>query len=105
MDRSKEDQAMVGKLSDAERAALAGTLTHWTVTEGGDAIKRAFRFHDFSEAWAFMTRVALAAEKQDHHPSWSNTWNQVEITLSTHDAGGLTGKDVTLARAIDVIAG
>ena len=61
------------------------------------------RFADFSEAWGFMNRVALLAEKLDHHPEWSNVWNTVRITLSTHDAGGLTDKDITLARAIDAL--
>ena len=61
------------------------------------------RFKDFSEAWGFMSRVALLAEKQDHHPEWFNVWNRVEITLSTHDAGGLSARDVALARAIDAL--
>jgi 4a-hydroxytetrahydrobiopterin dehydratase len=88
-------------LTDAERAALATTLPGWTPRDGGKAIHRGFKFKDFSEAWGFMARVALAAEQQGHHPDWSNVWNRVDITLSTHDAGGLTGNDVTLAKAID----
>lgn len=75
----------------------------WTPDAGAASIHRTFRFQDFSEAWAFMTRVALLAESQNHHPNWSNVWNTVEIALSTHDAGGLTGKDVTLARSIDAL--
>ncbi len=96
---------MVTKLDPAERAALARDLPGWALVEGRDAITHGFRFADFSEAWAFMSRVALLAEKHDHHPEWSNVWNRVEITLSTHDAGGLSARDVTLAKAIDAIAG
>jgi 4a-hydroxytetrahydrobiopterin dehydratase len=96
--------AMVEKLSAAERAGLAEALPAWKLVEGRDAITRSFRFKDFSEAWGFMARVALLAEAQDHHPEWFNVWNRVEITLSTHDAGGLSARDVRLAKAIDAIA-
>lgn len=96
---------MVTKLDLAERAALARDLPGWTLVEGRDAITRSFRFADFNAAWGFMSRVALLAEKQDHHPEWSNVWNRVEITLSTHDAGGLSARDVALAKAIDAVAG
>jgi 4a-hydroxytetrahydrobiopterin dehydratase len=96
--------AMVEKLSAAERAGLAEALPAWKLVEGRDAITRSFRFKDFSEAWGFMARVALIAEAQDHHPEWFNVWNRVEITLSTHDAGGLSARDVRLAKAIDAIA-
>ena len=92
---------MVEKLDAAGRAALARDLPGWAMVDGRDAIARTFRFKDFSEAWGFMSRVALLAEKQDHHPEWFNVWNRVEITLSTHDAGGLSVRDVALARAID----
>jgi 4a-hydroxytetrahydrobiopterin dehydratase len=92
---------MIPKLDDKARAELPGTLPLWQVTEGQDAIRRAFRFRDFNEAWGFMSRVALLAERHDHHPDWSNVWNRVEITLSTHDAGGLSARDVALAQAID----
>ncbi|MBM3593053.1 MAG: 4a-hydroxytetrahydrobiopterin dehydratase [Alphaproteobacteria bacterium] len=92
---------MVEKLNATERAALAVTLPAWKRVDGRDAITRAFRFKDFSEAWGFMARVALLAEAQDHHPEWFNVWNRVEITLSTHDAGGLSARDVRLAQAID----
>ncbi len=85
--------------SDADIAAL----THWTRSDDGIWIRRSFRFRDFSEAWGFMTRVALLAERMDHHPNWSNVWNTVEIALSTHDSGGLTAKDVALAKAIDAL--
>lgn len=95
---------MVEKLSAAERAGLAEALPAWRLVEGRDAITRSLRFKDFSEAWGFMARVALLAEAQDHHPEWFNVWNRVEITLSTHDAGGLSARDVRLAKAIDAIA-
>jgi 4a-hydroxytetrahydrobiopterin dehydratase len=94
---------MVAKLSAEERAGLGQVLPAWSLVEGRDAIRREFRFRDFSEAWAFMSRVALLAEKHDHHPEWFNVWNRVEIVLSTHDAGGLSMRDVTLARAIDAL--
>ena len=96
---------MVATLTEAERAALPDSLPGWTPVAGRDAITRSFRFADFSAAWGFMARVALLAEKQDHHPEWFNVWNRVEITLSTHDAGGLSARDVTLARAIDRLVG
>jgi len=96
---------MPTRLTDAERAALATTLPAWAQRDDGLAIHRTFRFKDFSEAWGFMARVALLAEQLGHHPDWSNAWNKVEITLSTHDAGGLTGNDVTLAKAIDGLLG
>lgn len=94
---------MPGKLSQDDRAALPHTLPQWRVTDGRDAIRREFRFRDFSEAFGFMARVALLAEQHNHHPEWFNVWNLVRIELSTHDAGGLTGKDVALARAIDAL--
>ncbi len=90
---------MVAKLTEAEHAALHTALPRWTVKPA--AIHRGVTFKDFSEAWGFMARVALLAEKHDHHPEWSNVWNKVDITLSTHDAGGLSQKDVDLAQAID----
>jgi 4a-hydroxytetrahydrobiopterin dehydratase len=95
---------MMVTLTAAERAALPETLPNWRLVDGRDAIKRSFRFADFSTAWAFMARVALLAEKQDHHPEWSNVWNKVDIILSTHDASGLSARDVKLAAAIDTIA-
>jgi 4a-hydroxytetrahydrobiopterin dehydratase len=91
---------MIPRLSEAERAALSTTLPGWTLVAGRDAITQSFAFADFSAAWGFMSRVALLAEAQGHHPEWSNVWNQVQITLTTHDAGGLSAKDVALARAI-----
>ena len=92
---------MVETLDAAARAALAAELPDWRPVAGRDAIRREFRFRDFSEAWGFMARVALLAEAQDHHPEWSNVWNRVEILLTTHDAGGLSARDLRLARAID----
>lgn len=92
------------RLTDDERSAALAALPGWAPVEGREAIARTFRFRDFSEAWAFMSRVALLAEKHDHHPEWSNVWNRVEIVLTTHDAGGLSARDVALARAIDAIA-
>ncbi|MFT3966997.1 MAG: 4a-hydroxytetrahydrobiopterin dehydratase [Sphingobium sp.] len=92
---------MAGLLNEEDRAALLAELTGWAEADGGKAIRRGFTFADFPEAFAFMTRVALLAEKADHHPDWSNSWNRVDITLSSHDAGGLTQRDAKLARAID----
>lgn len=94
---------MVARLDEAARAGLAAALPGWRLVEGRDAIRREFRFRDFSEAWGFMSRAALLAEKQDHHPEWFNVWNRVEVTLTTHDAGGLSERDVVLARAMDVL--
>ena len=91
----------IRQLDEQDIAALATTLPAWSVTNG--QLRRSFRFADFSAAWAFMARVALLAEKQDHHPEWSNVYNRVEIALTTHDAGGLTARDVTLAQAIDAL--
>lgn len=92
-------------LSDRERGAALETLPGWTYHPAERAIRREFRFADFGEAFAFMTRCAIAAEKADHHPDWSNSWNKVSVSLSTHSAGGVTAKDLALARAIDGFAG
>jgi 4a-hydroxytetrahydrobiopterin dehydratase len=93
------------KLSGQARVdALAG-LKGWTAVAGRDAIARKFTFRDFNEAFGFMARVALVAEKMDHHPEWSNVYKTVEVTLSTHDAGGLTELDVKLAKEMDRLAG
>ena len=94
---------MVERLSEAQRGALADLLPEWRAVEGRDAIRREFRFPDFNAAWGFMCRVALLAEKMDHHPEWTNVFNRVEIVLSTHDAGGVSRRDVALAQAIDAI--
>lgn len=93
----------IERLTPAARDDLATTLPGWSVPPGQDAIRREFTFKDFSAAWGFMARVALVAERQDHHPEWSNTYNRVAITLTTHDAGGLSSRDVLLAQAIDKI--
>lgn len=96
---------MVEKLSgEARRAALA-ELHGWQETDGRDAISRTFRFKTFNAAFAFMTRTALMAEKMDHHPEWFNVYNRVEVTLTTHEAGGVTERDVRLARFMDKAAG
>lgn len=94
----------IAKLPDSERAALPAKLPSWCLVAGRDAIERTLKLADFNAAFGFMTRVALVAEKLDHHPEWSNVWNRVTITLTTHDAGGLSGRDVALAEAIDRIA-
>ena len=90
-------------LNPEERDAALANLAEWHLREDGLAITRRFKFADFSAAFAFMTRVALLAEKSDHHPDWSNVWNRVEITLTTHDAGGLSRRDVAMAGAIDAL--
>ncbi|WP_417307472.1 4a-hydroxytetrahydrobiopterin dehydratase [Devosia sp.] len=92
---------MSGALTPAARDAALARLNGWIYDGKADAISHDFRFKSFSEAFGFMSRVALLAEKADHHPDWSNVYNKVRITLSTHDAGGLTEKDVALAEAID----
>jgi 4a-hydroxytetrahydrobiopterin dehydratase len=88
-------------LTDEERGAVLAALRDWRWDEARRGIARSFRFRDFSEAFAFMTRVAMAAEQADHHPEWTNVWNRVEILLTTHSAGGLTQKDVALAKRIE----
>jgi 4a-hydroxytetrahydrobiopterin dehydratase len=85
-------------LSDTERDEALRALEGWSWDAEAKAIRRTFHFRNFSEAFAFMTRVALAAEKADHHPDWSNSWNRVDVALSTHSEGGVTAKDVDLAR-------
>ncbi|MXO72779.1 4a-hydroxytetrahydrobiopterin dehydratase [Alteraurantiacibacter buctensis] len=94
----------VAELTVEERAAALAELPLWNLREDGAAITRQFRFKDFAQAWAFMGKVAALAEAQDHHPEWSNVYNRVEITLTTHDAGGLSARDVRLAKAVDAIA-
>jgi 4a-hydroxytetrahydrobiopterin dehydratase len=91
-------------LSEEERREALQGLPGWRYDEAERAIRRDFLFADFGEAFAFMARVALAAEKADHHPDWSNSWNKVAVALSTHSEGGVTGKDVALARAMDGFA-
>lgn len=93
-------EAMTMEEANTAVAALSG----WSLSDDGKAISRDVKFRNFTEAFAFMTRVALHAEKMDHHPEWSNVYNRVSITLSTHDVGGLTDKDVALARKVDAAA-
>jgi 4a-hydroxytetrahydrobiopterin dehydratase len=101
----KEKEAPMQKLTNKEREAALATIPDWRPVEGRDAISRSLNFKDFSAAWGFMSRVALAAQAMDHHPEWSNIFNRVDIVLSTHDAGGLTDRDIALARRIDAVAG
>ena len=92
---------MPAKLTgDARKEALA-TLAGWSEVAGRDAISKKFTFKDFNQAFGFMTRAALVAEKMDHHPEWFNVYNRVDVTLSTHDAGGVTDKDIAMAKAMD----
>ena len=90
----------IARLTDAERDAALASLPGWALREDGLAITRSFKFADFTEAFGFMARVALQAEKADHHPEWCNVYNRVDITLTTHDAGGLSTRDVALAGVI-----
>ncbi len=94
---------MIEQLDENERAAALDALGEWDYDEARDAITRQFMFADFVEAFGFMTRVAILAEKADHHPEWSNVYNWVEVLLTTHDAGGLSTRDVALAKAIDAL--
>ncbi|MDY7097776.1 MAG: 4a-hydroxytetrahydrobiopterin dehydratase [Pseudomonadota bacterium] len=91
----------IPELSDADREDLLKRHPEWELTREGKAIQRTFQFGDFSEAWGFMSRVALLADNHDHHPEWFNVYAKVEITLTTHDAGGLSTRDAAMARAID----
>jgi 4a-hydroxytetrahydrobiopterin dehydratase len=93
----------VPQLTEAERDEALAALPAWRLREDGLAIERELKFADFNEAFGFMTRVALLADKHDHHPEWSNVYNRVAITLTTHDAGGLSARDVKMARAIDAL--
>lgn len=95
---------MATKLQPSEREAALGELNGWSLVEGRDAIKREFRFRNFSQAFAFMTRTALKAEKLDHHPEWFNVYNRVEVILTTHDCDGLSELDIKLAKYMDSIA-
>jgi 4a-hydroxytetrahydrobiopterin dehydratase len=95
---------MAERLDPAARAAALATLPRWAEVEARDAIARRFTFGDFNEAFGWMTRVALLAEKMDHHPEWSNVHRTVDVTLYTHDAGGLSELDIAMARAMDAMA-
>jgi 4a-hydroxytetrahydrobiopterin dehydratase len=96
---------MTQKLAAGERRSALAGLSGWNEVEGRDAISKKFTFKDFNQAFGFMTRAALVAEKMDHHPEWFNVYKTVEVTLSTHDAGGVTKLDVQLAQAMDKLAG
>jgi 4a-hydroxytetrahydrobiopterin dehydratase len=91
----------IAELTQGECDALLAAHPDWALSREGKAIERQFRFKDFSEAWGFMNRVALLAEQHDHHPEWFNVYNRVEITLTTHDAGGLSARDVKMIEAIE----
>jgi 4a-hydroxytetrahydrobiopterin dehydratase len=95
---------MSGKLSTEARARFFADHPGWIAVEGRDAAAKTFKFDDFNAAFGFMTRVAIAADKADHHPEWSNVYNKVDITLATHDAGGLSERDVALADFIEKAA-
>jgi 4a-hydroxytetrahydrobiopterin dehydratase len=102
---SREMNDMAEKLSGAARSAALQELTGWSEVSGRDAFAKTFSFKDFNEAFGFMARVALVAEKSDHHPEWRNVYKTVEVVLSTHDADGVTRLDVDLAKAMNRIAG
>ena len=91
-------------LNKEDREAALGRLAGWRAVEGRDAIAKTFKFADFNAAFGFMTRVAMVAERMNHHPEWSNVWNRVDVTLTTHSAGGVTQRDIDLAAALDRIA-
>jgi 4a-hydroxytetrahydrobiopterin dehydratase len=95
---------MIEKLAATERASALGGLDGWSEAEGRDAIQKTFRFENFNAAFAFMANVAMMAEKMDHHPEWLNVYDRVEVTLSTHEAGGVTERDIRLARFMDEAA-
>jgi 4a-hydroxytetrahydrobiopterin dehydratase len=95
---------MIKKLTTDELPKLLAELKHWQLNADSTSIHRSFKFADFNEAFGFMTRVAIKAQEMDHHPEWSNVYSQVDITLSTHTAKGLTDRDITLAKFIDSIA-
>jgi 4a-hydroxytetrahydrobiopterin dehydratase len=96
---------MAERLSAEARKQALKALSGWTETPGREAIARTFVFKDFNEAFGFMSRAALVAEKNDHHPEWRNVYKTVEVVLATHDAGGVTARDIDLAKAMNTIAG
>jgi 4a-hydroxytetrahydrobiopterin dehydratase len=96
---------MATRLSETERTQTLERLTGWALVDGREAIRKTFVFRDFNEAFGFMTRCALVAERMNHHPEWSNVYKTVDVTLATHDAGGLTELDVRLAQAMDRLSG
>ena len=96
---------MVDVLSDEARRSAIASLVGWRDLDGRDAITKTFQFDDFNQAWGFMSRVALKAERSNHHPEWSNVYNRVQVILTTHDAGGVTERDIALARFMDRAVG
>jgi 4a-hydroxytetrahydrobiopterin dehydratase len=100
----KQEAIMVQKLSAEARTSALKGLSGWQEVKGRDAIERTFTFKDFNEAFGFMARAALVAEKNDHHPEWRNVYKTIEVVLSTHDAGGVTSRDIELAQAMNAIA-
>jgi 4a-hydroxytetrahydrobiopterin dehydratase len=102
--RAIKDHQMIEKLTANELSTLLKELPGWKTNDSGTSIHRSLKFTDFNEAFGFMTRVAIKAQEMDHHPEWSNVYSKVEITLSTHEAKGLTSRDAKLARFIDSIA-
>ena len=95
---------MTAKLTGEQRSAALTHLSGWTSVEGRDAIAKRFQFKDFNQAFGWMARIALVAEKMDHHPEWFNVYRMIDVTLSTHDAGGVTQADIDLAKMMDAIA-
>lgn len=93
----------VEKLTRSQAEAALDGLDGWEFARDGDAMRKVFKFDDFSAAWGFMNRIALIAEKSDHHPEWFNVYNKVDISLTTHDAGGLSQRDVDMAQAIEAL--
>jgi 4a-hydroxytetrahydrobiopterin dehydratase len=100
----QKEPVMVERLTADLRAAALKELREWTEVREREAVTRTFTFKDFNEAFGFMCRVALVAEKRDHHPEWRNVYKTVEVVLATHDAGGVTARDIELARVMDDIA-
>ena len=103
--KSKGADMAVSKLNDGAREAVMGDIPAWTYDSDASGIRRQFRFADFAEAFAFMTRIAIHAEKVDHHPEWFNVYNRVDVFLTTHDVDGLSMRDIALAKIMDGIAG
>ncbi|HWJ68592.1 MAG TPA: 4a-hydroxytetrahydrobiopterin dehydratase [Sphingobium sp.] len=95
----------IARLTDEARAAALAELPRWRLADDGSGISRSFKFRDFVEAFGFMSRVALLAERANHHPEWTNVYNRIEIRLTTHDAGGLSTRDIALAQEIDALPG
>jgi 4a-hydroxytetrahydrobiopterin dehydratase len=95
----------VPELNSSDRESAMAAMPEWTYDADAKGIRRRFKFSDFAEAFSFMTRVAILAEKADHHPEWFNVYNRVDILLTTHDAGGLSARDISLAKTIDALVG